>query len=644
MEFIIDISERKQAEEQLLAFTSSLEEQVAERTQALRESQELLQSVFDTSLISMSVLKAVRDEDGAVLDFRLAMVNRELENETGRTDLAGRLYSEEYPGIKLTGLYELMLGVLETGEPAELEYYYPHEGFNKWYACQFVKLDDGLVATNLDVTVRRLAEEKSREQAHFIARINETIPDLVTVTELASGQLVYVNRTPDEAPGFGRDKLLHLSPQEQMNALQLHPDDVALLPDYLARAARLADHETATYSYRARYNTYYWRWFQVRGSVFQRDPATGAATQILSVAQDVTARKEAELQQAKSYQLLQQSEEVASLGSWDYDRGTGEFLWSAGMYRLFNLPAGSPIRPEIYLDFAVAEDRAVAERIVWGITNSRSGFEETLRIQVDGAVKTLRVKAAGAFDEAGQLLRMLGVDLDISEVQRLEAENLHMRLTQQQALFRAVLEAQETERRRMAESLHNGLGQTLYATKLQLNQLLAGPAPAALNRADQLLADAIRQTRTLSHELVPTVLNEFGLPAALRDVCRSLSSPQLRLACTVELDEQQQLPQPLQVAVYRMAQELGQNVVKHARATQASLALETVPGFVLLRVEDNGAGFAVAPGLGAGIGLRTIRDQVALLGGTVDVGSSPEFGTYVRLRIPLPLTPATSPA
>jgi PAS domain S-box-containing protein len=610
-----------------------------QREQALRESQELLQSVFDTSLISMSVLKAVRDEGGAVQDFRIVMANEELARETGRTDLEGKLYSEEYPGIKLTGLYELMLGVLETGEPAGLEYFYPHEGFQKWYACQFVKMDDGLVATNLDITERKRAEEKSREQAHFIARVNETLPDLLTVTELASGQVLYVNRDLHAAPGVERERLLNTPLQAQTDLLQLHPDDAALLPAYLGRAAQLADHEIATYSYRAKLTSDGWNCFEVRGSVLQRDPATGAATQVLSVAQDVTAQRAAEQQQAKSYQLLEQSEEVASLGSWDYDRATSEFLWSAGMYQLFGLPLGSPVRPETYLDFAVAEDRPVAERIVQGLTSGRIGFEKMLRIRVGEGLKTLRVKGTPALDDDGEPLRMLGVDLDISEVQRLEAENLAIRLSQQQALFGAVLDAQETERHRMAESLHNGLGQILFAAKLQLNQLLAGPAPAALNQADKLLSDAIRQTRTLSHELVPTVLNEFGLPAALTDIGRSLSSPQLQFTCTVDLEEGPALPQPLQIAVYRIAQELAQNVVKHARATQASLAIETTSGFVLLRAEDDGVGFPSGPAADTGLGLRSIRDRVALLGGTMDLGSTPAFGTYVRLRFPLPTTP-----
>ncbi|MGY2134912.1 PAS domain S-box protein [Hymenobacter sp. HD11105] len=641
MEFIVDISERKQAEQQLEAFTTSLEVLVAERTHALLESQELLQSVFDTSLISLSVLKAVRDEAGVVRDFRIALANKELGKETGRHDLVGKLYTEEFPGIKLTALYELMLGVLETGEPAGLEYSYPHEGFHKWYAGQFVKMDDGLVATNLDITERKLAEEKNQEQAHFIARINETIPDLITVMNLDSGRALYHNRDQVKALGYEREKLLQLSFQERLDLLQMHPDDAARLPQYLARVRELPDHEIATFSYRAKLNTNQWSWFEVRGSAFQRDPATGVVTQVLNVTQDVSAQKEAEYQQNKSYQLLQQSEEVASLGSWDYDRVTGEFLWSAGMYRLFGLPPGSPIRPETYFDFALPEDRAVAERIVRGLTSGRTGFEETLRIQVGKAVKTVRVKAAGAFDAAGEPLRMLGVDLDISEVHRLEAENLHLRLTQQQALFNAVLEAQETERRRMAESLHNGVGQTLYATKLQLDQV-RGLAPApGWGRVDALLSDAIRQTRTLSHELVPTVLTDFGLQAALHDVSRKLSGPHLRFTCTVELDDEQPLPQSLEVALYRIAQELAQNVVKHAQASEASLALETVPGFVLLRVEDNGIGFPAPAAAGSGIGLRTIRDRVTLLGGTVELGSTPAFGTYVRIRFPLlsPLSP-----
>ena len=78
------------------------------------------------------------------------------------------------------------------------------------------------------------------------------------------------------------------------------------------------------------------------------------------------------------------------------------------------------------------------------------------------------------------------------------------------------------------------------------------------------------------------------------------------------------------------------NTVRHARATQATLELETMAGGVSLRAEDNGHGFDPRT-VAEGLGLRAGRDAMALLGGTVAVDSSPEFGTHIRLRIPLPL-------
>jgi len=213
-----------------------------------------------------------------------------------------------------------------------------------------------------------------------------------------------------------------------------------------------------------------------------------------------------------------------------------------------------------------------------------------------------------------------------------------MRLTQQQQRITAVIEAQEEERRRIAESLHDGLGQLLYAIKLQLDRLV--PAlPTALDpirrEADRLLHEAIRQARTVSHELTPGIVAEFGLRAALDDICRTLQGlPRPRWQCLIHLDDAPPIARPLQVAIYRLTQELTQNVLKHARASRATLEVETLPGWLVLRTEDDGAGFD--PALpSAGLGLRTLRDRVALLGGDADLTSAPGQGTQVRVRVPL---------
>ncbi|MGI4833501.1 MAG: PAS domain-containing protein [Janthinobacterium lividum] len=500
-----DITERRQAEEtlrkseaKLKAFNQRLEQQVAERTRELRESQELLQSVFDTSLIAMSVMHAVRDEAGAIADFRIALVNHELENQSGRTDLVGRLYTQEYPGVVPAGVYDLILRAVATGQPQSLEYYYDQEGFHQWYSSQFVKLDDGVVATNLDITERKHAE------------------------------------------------------QELLQNLR----------------------------------------------------------------------------------LLEQSEEVAQLGSWVHELATGELRWSAGMYRLFNLAPGTRVQPAIYFDYVVAADRPAAERVVQALTTAPAAIAEILRIQVGEVHKVLRIKIVVLYNEHGVPVQVLGIDFDVTEMQRLAADNLHLHLNQQQALFEAVQAAEEEERRRISESLHNGIGQLLYATKLQLDCLPDAPVRSPQQEAARLLGEAIQQTRTLSHELTPAILEEFGLEKTLRSICRSLNTPALHWHCHLVFEEELPLPISLQLAVYRLAQELAQNVLKHAHATEATLEVEVLPAWVVLRVEDNGRGFDLA-GTSDGLGLRTLRSRVALLGGTVHVATAPSQGTQCLVRLPL---------
>jgi signal transduction histidine kinase len=308
------------------------------------------------------------------------------------------------------------------------------------------------------------------------------------------------------------------------------------------------------------------------------------------------------------------------------------------MYDLFGLPLGQLVQPPIYLDYVLAEDRPQAEQLVQCLTSGAGDFETTLRLRVGEVVKTVRIKVVVLRDAQGQAVRVLGVALDISELQRLEADNLRLRLSQQQALFEAVQAAEEEERRRMSESLHNGIGQILYATKLQLDLLPDAPELSPRHEAARLLSEAIRQTRSLSHELTPALLEEFGLEKTLRSVCRTLSTPALHWHCHFVLEDTSQLPLPLQLAVYRLAQELAQNVMKHARATEATLEVEVLPAWVVLRVEDNGGGFDPVH-TSDGLGLRSLRSRVALLNGSVYLTTTLGQGTQCQVRIPLPTTP-----
>jgi two-component system CheB/CheR fusion protein len=333
---------------------------------------------------------------------------------------------------------------------------------------------------------------------------------------------------------------------------------------------------------------------------------------------------------------LQQAEEVAQMGSWEYDIASGEITWSAGMYRLFGLPAGSSVSPEIYLAYVLEADKPAAERLVRKLRESHESLDKTLRLLLKGQVHTIRIKAVVLRNDQGEPLKILGIDLDISEVKRLEEENLQMRLNQQKALLLGILDAQEEERGRIAESLHNGVGQLLFATKLNFDQVAKLVPKEVFKGANQLLDEAIQETRRVSHELVPVALNEFGLAKSIQDLCQKYSQTRIRMHCEITGLESR-LESHLEVAVYRICQELLTNVTKHAEATSADVLLVQEDDEIMLKVRDNGKGMSPEPGKPTGIGLRTIEDRVKLLNGTFSL-HTPDTGIGTQVTIQIPIT------
>ncbi|UOQ52152.1 PAS domain-containing protein [Hymenobacter cellulosivorans] len=615
-----------------------LVQDVTERESAeiqLRRANRTIRRMLDGSPAAICLLEARREQPGGPITdfiFRGANEAAEVLNQKTEADMLDHGLLELFPAVR-HAFFDDYVGVMETGLTWRGVRHYSGEHYqDRWFDVSAVKNGDGFIMTFLDITAQKQTEARLEKANDWLRALLEGGQTLIS----------YYRAVRDEA-GALLDFTVSTINSAQMRTSRQFDQPGGLLSEVLPgirqhpawEHMRQVTETGQPQRHEVRYDfANLTGWFDVAYTRLD----DGFFTQAF----EITSRKEVEQELVKNLTLLLQLESVAQLGSWEYELTTGAFRWSAGMYKLFDLLPGTRVEPGIYQAVADDNDGAVAERLVGQIRQGVAGLEETLRIRVGGEEKILRIKAKTMLDAQGQPERVLGVDLDISTVRRLEAENLRMRLEQQQGLFDAVLEAQEAERRRMAESLHNGVGQVLYATKLRLD-LLSGldlplSARAAWRDAEQLLVEAIKQTRALSHELVPTVLKEFGLTVALQDISRQLSGPQLRLHCQIVLDEDvAPLPTSLQLALYRMAQELGQNIVKHARgATEASLELETMPGFVVLRAEDNGAGFVAGPVASPGLGLRSIHDRVQLLGGTVDVGSSAKFGTYVRIRIPLP--------
>jgi len=203
----------------------------------------------------------------------------------------------------------------------------------------------------------------------------------------------------------------------------------------------------------------------------------------------------------------------------------------------------------------------------------------------------------------------------------------------------------DLERQRLGRELHTGVGQMLAAIRLQLeivNALLPGPpAPVqqALNRISTLADDALEQVRSVSAHLHPPEWQRLTLADALQQLWDLSGIPQ-RFEASLRIQPLPHEPDlELKVLIYRAAQEALSNVARHARATRVDAALETRGDFAVLTIRDDGVGFDVAglfrrpPSVASGIGLRSIREQAAALGGELEIQSGPA-GTKLVVSVP----------
>jgi len=210
--------------------------------------------------------------------------------------------------------------------------------------------------------------------------------------------------------------------------------------------------------------------------------------------------------------------------------------------------------------------------------------------------------------------------------------------TERSASSAQALAAQEAERTRVAQELHDEVGQSLTVVLLGLKRT-AARAPDGLR--EELLATqeqvrtTLEEVRTVAGRLRPGVLEDLGLGRALSalvtDFSRHSSAPvQNRVDPNLPA-----MPDQVELVLYRVAQEALTNVARHAAATNVRLHLGRHPAGVVLRVDDDGRG---VEGLTPGAGVTGMRERALLIGAELTVGARPDGGTQVRLVVPLPAT------
>lgn len=203
-------------------------------------------------------------------------------------------------------------------------------------------------------------------------------------------------------------------------------------------------------------------------------------------------------------------------------------------------------------------------------------------------------------------------------------------------LLKAVFETQESERKRLAEDLHDSVGQVLSAIKLNLHRLDKGPlsdiAQPVLADTRRLADECIVEIRNIIHNILPPVLIDYGLLEALESLCAKIEqNTGVKVELKKNLSEIRFEP-AIELAFYRIAQELFSNAIKHSQATVIHLTLTNEPDWLIMEFKDNGKGFNINE-VKHGFGLKNLQSRVQLINGEINIYTKPQNGAITIIRV-----------
>lgn len=630
---------------------------------ALRESEERFRTVVE----SLGEGLLITDPENAVL-----YANPRMEELTG------------YAGEEMLGrpAYELLLPPEQWREALDRNEE-RLRGSSDWYEVQLLRKDGSALWTGIqatpyrngageivgslraitDITERKRFEAALKESEEKFRSLVQYASDIITILE-TDGTIRYESPAVERVLGYQPEDLVGTNAFDHV-----HPEDLEQVSSVFAQGLKSPGANKAV-EFRFRHADGSWCYLEGIGNSLENHGAGG----IVVNSRDVTERKRTEERLRRSLDALLalheagralgstlESEKIgrklleivqqvagpaaASLELVDEDgnsrilgaigpeetrsraAGTSESrearraVLNKGEYRLFRLPSDSAPMPGVGLFLPLQVRNRVAG--VLGVYGSETLSERASVALLGGLV----AQAASALENA----RLYG---ELSEREQ-RLENLVGRL----------IEAQEEERRRIAYELHDGLTQLVVAVHQHLQAFARYHPPEApearkdLDLILRLIQRSVKESRQVIADLRPTVLDDFGLVAAIRSRIEELREEEWHIEYDVSLEDNR-LSSSTETALYRVFQEAMTNVRKHARLARTRVSLGCVGGKVRLEVRDWGRRFdtaspVTANGPGERVGISSMRERITLLGGEFQIRSRPGEGTSIIVEVPV---------
>ncbi len=598
-----------------------------------RELERQRQAAHKTAVDAGNLLRDVlaRVEDGFVAldrDWRYTYLNIQAARMLGRekpADLLGRHIWTEYPEGLGQPFPLACEQALATQQPVVLENHYMP--WDHWFENRIYPSPDGLSIYFTDITTRKQAEQALRvsETRYRLAASHGQVWDW----DMAAGRVTY------PAPFWEQLGCEPPPAQEVVSRFQalLHPEDV---PRWRAALqAHLARRLPYDLEFRARHASGEWRWFHTRGQAVW--DANGRATYMAGTTFDTTDRKRAEqaLREAEAYQrsLFEQLADGVLLIDHEHRvlDVNPQMLAMLGYRRdeLLRLPAG---------ELVVDAERHRVDDVVAGVMSGQPHLAEWEFLRQDGSRFFAEASARMLDDQ-----RFIAVVRDITARRESEKALLTYQL-ELSDLTHQLLAQEKTTTQRVAQALHDHLGQTLAVARLNLDACISvhgANMPEAMKaqgaQLSILLDQAVRQVRQVLSDLRPPLLEDRGLTAALDNEigAHAVAGGSADVLLEVADDASgQRWPADVEYGAFMVAREAIANARQHAGASLIRVVLGGDDASLRLDVIDDGAGIPapLVHGRPGHLGIVGMRERAIAIGARFSVGKCPAGGTQVMLR------------
>jgi PAS domain S-box-containing protein len=348
---------------------------------------------------------------------------------------------------------------------------------------------------------------------------------------------------------------------------------------------------------------------------------------------DITESRTAQQKLTDTSQRLEITLNACGTGTWTMDLASNKVFLDDFSYTLMEIEIwefdGSV---NGFIDLIHPDDQI---RIRQNLLSSINNFKEIdLEFKVmakSGNIRIMSLKGKEIYSPLAANY-FAGVIMDITKSKELAEESQKQESEKQRLILSATFDAQEKERHKISSALHDSVCQILYGIRMNLQNIqLTRNLKDDFKNINNLLDQAIRETRELSYELTPSVLRDFGFTAGIGEMAQRFSTPAFQIKTDIK-SPVEHLHHNIHLYLFRVIQELINNCIKHAQASLAEIKITTAHDRINLVVSDNGIGFKEEPdkAMLRGSGLRAIRNRVYLLNGQMQLDTSNK-GTFITI-------------